>query len=518
MLDAISQYDSRDLIIAALVVFVSYAIGNAVYQLYFSPLSKFPGPKIAAVTLWYEIYYDVFKWGRYWVEVQKMHEEYGPIVRISPSELHVADLAFIDTLYTRSAPRDKHSFMTRQFGNDDTTFSTTAHAHHRLRRAALNPFFSTQRIAGLQAMIWTHVEKLCARFDEYAAAAKPLPAGDAFACLTADIIIEYTMGLQQNALDAPDFAPLFTQAVKKFASMGVYAKHMPWIHALTHALPQHWIARVSPEYGAMLAFRHMNNDRVAEVFARHEKRDAFGGGGHGRDAATATVFDALLTSPLPPAEKNLQRLSQESQLLVGAALDTTAHALTTTLYHLLAHPTALRTLRAELLTLGDPRAHHALPALEALPYLTAVLNEGLRLSHGLACRNARIAHTPLAYGGWVIPAGTPVGMSAQMTHFNADIFPEPLRFWPERWLTSSSSAPNNRPLKDFLMAFGRGGRQCVGMGLARAEMGIVIAAIVGRFPGLRLCEGVGREEVDLVHDLFLPGVKAGGKGVRVMVA
>lgn len=74
---AIRDYESRDFIVATLALVSFYIVGNAIYQLYFSPLSKFPGPKLAAVTLWYEIYYDVFKWGRYWVEVKKMHEKYG---------------------------------------------------------------------------------------------------------------------------------------------------------------------------------------------------------------------------------------------------------------------------------------------------------------------------------------------------------------------------------------------------------------------------------------------------------
>jgi hypothetical protein len=79
LIDIFSNHGSRDVLIASLVLFVSYVIGNAVYQLYWSPLSKFPGPKLAAITLLYEFYYDVVKWGRYWVEIQKMHEKYGKL-------------------------------------------------------------------------------------------------------------------------------------------------------------------------------------------------------------------------------------------------------------------------------------------------------------------------------------------------------------------------------------------------------------------------------------------------------
>ena len=47
------------------------------YRLYFHPLSKFPGPKLAALTTWYEGYYDVVHRGRYLWEIERMHKKYG---------------------------------------------------------------------------------------------------------------------------------------------------------------------------------------------------------------------------------------------------------------------------------------------------------------------------------------------------------------------------------------------------------------------------------------------------------
>ena len=54
-----------------------YCISVAVYRLYLGPLANFPGPKLAAVTLWYEFYYDAIKCGKYTWEIAKMHQEYG---------------------------------------------------------------------------------------------------------------------------------------------------------------------------------------------------------------------------------------------------------------------------------------------------------------------------------------------------------------------------------------------------------------------------------------------------------
>lgn len=65
--------------------FLLYLIGLAVYRLFFHPLAKFPGPKLAAVTRYYEAYYDVWKHGRYIWKIRDMHEKYGKfsVIRVS---------------------------------------------------------------------------------------------------------------------------------------------------------------------------------------------------------------------------------------------------------------------------------------------------------------------------------------------------------------------------------------------------------------------------------------------------
>jgi len=59
------------------VLLVSYLIALSFYRLVFSPLAKFPGPKLAALSLWYEYYYDVVKRGQYTFKIKEMHEKYG---------------------------------------------------------------------------------------------------------------------------------------------------------------------------------------------------------------------------------------------------------------------------------------------------------------------------------------------------------------------------------------------------------------------------------------------------------
>ena len=67
---------ARTFLLAVAGFVVYYAI-VAVYRLYLCPIAKFPGPKLAALTFWYEFYYDVVKRGKYTFKIKELHEEYG---------------------------------------------------------------------------------------------------------------------------------------------------------------------------------------------------------------------------------------------------------------------------------------------------------------------------------------------------------------------------------------------------------------------------------------------------------
>lgn len=59
------------------IVFLVYAAILTLYRLYLSPLAKFPGPKLAAASFWYEFYYDVIRSGTYTWKLKELHKQYG---------------------------------------------------------------------------------------------------------------------------------------------------------------------------------------------------------------------------------------------------------------------------------------------------------------------------------------------------------------------------------------------------------------------------------------------------------
>lgn len=66
-----------DLVWAAVITCCIYPIAIVIYRLYLHPLAKFPGPRLAAATGWYEFYHDIVKRGCFIWKIQELHDRYG---------------------------------------------------------------------------------------------------------------------------------------------------------------------------------------------------------------------------------------------------------------------------------------------------------------------------------------------------------------------------------------------------------------------------------------------------------
>ena len=67
----------QQLLAVGVAASVLYIFALSIYRLYFCPVAKFPGPRLAALTFWYEFYYDVVKRGRYTWKIRELHKTYG---------------------------------------------------------------------------------------------------------------------------------------------------------------------------------------------------------------------------------------------------------------------------------------------------------------------------------------------------------------------------------------------------------------------------------------------------------
>lgn len=215
---------------------------------------------------------------------------------------------------------------------------------------------------------------------------------------------------------------------------------------------------------------------------------------------------------VPAEEKSLGRLTDEGVLFIVAGNETTGNALSIITFHVLNNSEIKMNLRNELFeAIPDEGTMPQWQFLETLPYLSAIIKEGLRMSYGVISRMPRVSpNAILHYKGWVIPPNTPVSMNNMDMHNDPTVFVNPSTFWPERWLQSDSGE-----LLKHLVPFCRGTRACVGQNLAYAEMYLTLATLFRRFD-FDLFETT-RVDVDAAHEYHIPQVERGSKGVRVLV-
>ncbi|KAJ5372371.1 hypothetical protein N7517_004377 [Penicillium concentricum] len=70
---------------------VAYTLVMVIYRLHFHKLSRFPGPRLAAATGLYEIYFSAWGPGIFEYEIENMHRKFGLVVRITPDEVHIQE-------------------------------------------------------------------------------------------------------------------------------------------------------------------------------------------------------------------------------------------------------------------------------------------------------------------------------------------------------------------------------------------------------------------------------------------
>ena len=332
------------------------------------------------------------------------------------------------------------------------------HDLHRLRRAAINPFFSKQKVAALQPVIQRLVDKLCAKLEASRGTGEVIPIECAFDAFTMDVITEYALDTSFGYLDQPGWSSDFRELERAFGEMGYLQKMFPPLLAVMNSLPDWLVLWMDPRMKLLLDFFRRCYD-IAEEMVSETSKDGI----KYEDKAHPTIFYEIIHSQdLPAAEKTPKRLEGEAAAILGAGAVTTAWTLSVAMYHLAVQPEKLARLRAEITSImPDPHREPAkLQQLEQLPYLTSVIMESLRLSNGVSTRLARVApDRSIYFRDWEIPRGTPVGMTSTLIHQNADLFPQPLEFVPERWLDLGE----RQRMERYLVPFSKGSRQCAGI-------------------------------------------------------
>lgn len=396
---------AKPLLIVLLLVYISTILTK---RLLFSPIAKFPGPKLAAASFLYEFYYDFICRGRYEFKIEELHEKYGPIIRINPDELHIKDPDFFSQIYVTSGVRKSSRPASHRNATPsrESTATTLDHDHHRQRRKALDPYFSKNMVTKLEPKIQSTVKRLHERLCRLKGSGTPVNLFEVYGAVASDVITEYCFGSSWGSLEKDDYNADIVGVRTFYTKLMPIFRLFPSLLTLSLAIPE-WMIRDSGVV-KMQDYRHRLEKQVADV--KNATGTKKSGGADDQEITTShtTIFHELLErSTLPPEELTEKRLTDEAITLVGAGLVTTAHTLAFISFYLLNQPGTLAKLQNALqpLMLNYPAETPTWTQLEAVPYLNAVIMEGLRM-HGVARRIARIFPAQaLEYGIWTIPKG-----------------------------------------------------------------------------------------------------------------
>lgn len=182
---------------------------------------------------------------------------------------------------------------------------------------------------------------------------------------------------------------------------------------------------------------------------------------------------SLLMSATDEAGNSMtdQELRDELMTLLFAGYETTATSMAWGLYLIQKHPEVREKLLQELDSLGDSPDPMS---IFRLPYLTAVCNEILRIHPVAMLTFPRIVKEPMELLGYSLKPGTALCGCLYLTHHREDLYPEPQKFNPERFLERQFSPYEFIP-------FGGGVRRCVGEALAVFELKLVLAKIISTY-------------------------------------
>jgi cytochrome P450 len=327
-------------------------------------------------------------------------------------------------------------------------------AHLRHRRLLLPPFHGERMASYAEQMR----DVTAARVAGWSAS-KSFAIYPEMQAITLDVILRAVFGLAEGA----QMHALAAKLVAVFRPPPAVLIFMPQLHADVAWNPYRHFYRLRE-----IVYRDI------DAIVRERRRAP--------DLATRTDILSLLLAARDEEGRPLrdEEVRDELMTMIAAGHETTATSLAWAFERILALPEVGAKVHAELReVVGDGRVEPAM--LPRLVYLDAVIKETMRLRTILPAVVRRLT-APFQLGEYLLPKGVAVAPCIYLTHLRPDLYPDPTRFSPERWLGDKKLDPY------AYFPFGGGIRRCIGMAFALYEMKIILATTLTR-AALRLPGG-----------------------------
>ncbi|RYC56703.1 hypothetical protein CHU98_g9512 [Xylaria longipes] len=350
----------------------------------------------------------------------------------------------------------------RQPGSPDSLISAIDPETHARMRKALAPGFTSRALSAQEPILQQYVNLLVERLTEQTIKQPDINGVEIdiapwFNFVAFDIFGDLGFGESFNCLQNSRYHPwiaLLFNSVKA-ASFVAAARFYPLIeYLLMKCIPP--------------SLKRMQMDHYQQIVNKVERRLNF-------ELERPDIMSHIITG------RDHEAFSREEtnatfMVLTTAGSETTATVLGGTLNYLTRHPDKMGILIDEIRERFSAYEDITLDTLRALPYLNAVINEGLRLCPPIP---------------WILPrrvpdAGDMTPVSIQVYTMNRDptCFHSATSFLPERWLPKETNNPDSPFFHDQRHAFqpfSVGPRSCMGQNLAWAEMRLVLAKLLWKF-------------------------------------
>ena len=376
-----------------------YYATYAVYNLYFSPLAKFPGPRLSAISrLPFVNAHIKGKLHDYFCD---LHAQYGPIVRVAPDELTTIDASAWKEVYQRRPGLPKDPFARTPPPNGaETLFTAEGHTHARIRRTFADAF-SDKAIREQSRCVESFVDLLISRLrrDVVQTGDGSVDIAKYYGYAAIDIMGELCLGESFHSLEGNN-EHTWIMGFFLGAKFGSIRSSLSRFYPLDEIIA--WI------FMQMTSRIRQKNLRfgVDMITRRLDKGDL----GSGRSDIISPVIGNMI-DPKDAATKSKGITRDElninllAMLMAGSQLTTTALAAST--YYLITFPETMKKLKQEINTCFATEKDITITSTLGMPYLEAVVSETLRMHHPTPSdpKSRVVAAGGQQIAGYMVPGG-----------------------------------------------------------------------------------------------------------------
>ncbi|TKX23529.1 cytochrome P450 monooxygenase-like protein 24 [Elsinoe australis] len=441
-----------------------------VYKAYFGPLSKFPGPKLHALTPIINLYYK-FK-GLDVVEKRRLHDTYGPVVRFGPNEISFNTADGWRQIYGHrvggkaSLQKDLSFYGEEPITGTRSIIDADDENHARMRRI-LSHSFSDKALKDQEPVFKEWTQLLIKKLHEHASK-NPNESTDMvkrWNCATFDIMGDLTFAESLGMLEGGEYSP-WVKTIYDNIKIGTQLRCLfllPVLGGFFRSLVK-----------AVPAARQAQLDHLSYAVERVQRRMA----------KTELAHEDLWTEVIKRGEKldmSMGEMESNGNIFMIAGTETTATLLSGLLFYLLKNPDKMAKLTKEVRETFDKTSDITIEQLQKMPYLNACIEEGLRIYPPVPIGLPRIVPPQgMAIDGVFVPGGTSVSVSQWAAYRSKDNFAVPEEFHPERWL-SDRDEKFAKDDKAAFQPFSTGPRNCIGKNLAYHESRLLLASVLCNF-------------------------------------